>query len=162
MRIFTIKMKGMPKSREKTEGTQPENPTFENFLFWYWYLEPVFIDSDLFIGVTISNQSPNALEKYFYLMRITSIGNLLLLLCTFFKIYVNGLVTSASMNIIGGEPATVGRYPYFVHPRGFFLCGATLIHARFVSNTAINIEYLRNLMGWMRLKNTDSSNYWRW
>lgn len=44
------------------------------------------------------------------------------------------------MNIIGGEPATVGRYPYFAHPRGFFLCGATLIHARFVSNTAINIE----------------------
>jgi secreted trypsin-like serine protease len=29
---------------------------------------------------------------------------------------------------VGGEPSPAGRYPYFAHPRGFFVCGATLIH----------------------------------
>jgi trypsin len=60
-----------------------------------------------------------------------STGNLFLFLCTFFQVYVNRLVTSASAsasastNIIGGEPSSAGRYPYFsTHPG----CGATLIH----------------------------------
>ena len=59
-----------------------------------------------------------------------SIGNLLRLLCISFLVNVNRVVTSESVstNIIGGEPSPVGRYPYFAHPRGSFLCGATLIH----------------------------------
>ena len=55
-----------------------------------------------------------------------STGTLLLFLCTFFHIHINRHVSSvsASTNIIGGEPAPAGRYPYFAHRR----CGATLIH----------------------------------
>ena len=34
--------------------------------------------------------------------------------------------------IVGGVPVEDGEFPFFVHPIGMLLCGATLIHPEYV------------------------------
>ena len=80
---------------------------------------------------TPSNKQPS--YSLYVTMRSTR-GNLLVL-CTIYQLYLNRIVVSQSINtasftsnIVDGEPSPVGRFPYFAHPVGFFVCGATLIH----------------------------------
>ena len=38
--------------------------------------------------------------------------------------------------IVGGTPVDNGEFPFFVHPIGMMLCGATLIHPEYVHTLA--------------------------
>lgn len=67
----------------------------------------------------------------------TTSSNLLVVCSTIYQLYLYRVVASQNVttssasvtsNIVGGETSPVGRYPYFAHPAGFFVCGATLIH----------------------------------
>ena len=44
--------------------------------------------------------------------------------------------------IVGGVPVEDGEFPFFVHPIGMMLCGATLIHPEYVHTFfCINVFY---------------------
>ena len=42
--------------------------------------------------------------------------------------------------IVGGTPVEADEFPFFVHPIGMMLCGATLIHPEYVSILDSNVS----------------------
>jgi isocitrate dehydrogenase kinase/phosphatase len=51
---------------------------------------------------------------------------------TFQEVIHRVLFLNHDNRIVGGVPVQDGEFPFFVHPIGIMLCGATLIHPEYV------------------------------
>ena len=73
---------------------------------------------DRYITITNNNNMDSALYSDMY--------------TTVQEMFRRSLFSPHDDRIVGGVPVEDGEFPFFVHPIGMLLCGATLIHPEYV------------------------------